>query len=381
MPKVAHIITRLDFGGAQANTLYTASHLDASRFDAFIITGRGGRLDPRAGRVRLLYAENLVHPIDPLRDISAFFELRALLRRERPDIVHTHSSKAGIIGRLAAAAAGVPVVVHTFHGFGFHPRQNFLVRAFYILLERLCAAMSSALVFVSRSNMATARAAGIGDPGRYRLIRSGVKLAGYPAKTDRAAKRAELGLAAGDLVVLSIGNAKPQKNPGDFIEAAARLAPSRPGVKFVFVGGGGQLEDLRARVLARGLADRCIFTGWRDDSAELLAVSDIFALTSLWEGLPRALVEALRTGLPAVCYATDGVTDILADGVNGFPVPQGDPGAFCAALARLLDDAGLRAKLAEGASATALADFDIDYMVRQQEELYTALLAAREKNE
>lgn len=381
MLKAAHLITRLDFGGAQANTLYTAAHLDPARFDALIIAGRGGRLDPQAGPVRLLYAEKLVHPVRPLSDLAAFFELRALLKREKPDVAHTHSSKAGILGRLAAAAAGVPAVVHTFHGFGFHPRQNFLVRSFYVLLEKFCARFSDALVFVSRSNMETARAAGIGDPGRYRLIRSGVKLAGYPAKTDRAARRAELGLSAGDQVVLSIGNAKPQKNPGDFIEAAARLSAARPRAKFVFVGGGEQLEDLRSQVRARGLGGSCIFTGWREDSAELLAAADVFALTSLWEGLPRALVEALRTGLPAVCYATDGVTDILKEGVNGFPVPQGDLGAFCGALARLLDDAALRARLAAGAAETDLAEFDIDYMVRQQEELYTALLAAGGKRE
>lgn len=381
MLKVAHLITRLDFGGAQANTLYTAAHLDASRFEVFVVTGRGGRLDPQAGPVRLVYAEKLVHPVSPASDLAAFFELRALLKRERPHVVHTHSSKAGILGRLAAAAAGVPAVVHTFHGFGFHPRQNFLARSFYVLLEKACAALTGALVFVSRSNMETARAAGIGDPGRYRLIRSGVNLAGYPAKTDRAAKRAELGLAPGDLVVLSVGNAKPQKNPGDFIEAAARLSAGRPRAKFVFVGGGEQLEDLRAQVKARGLEGVCIFTGWREDSAELLAAADVFALTSLWEGLPRALVEALRTGLPAVCYATDGVTDILKEGVNGFPVPQGGLEAFCGALAGLLDDDGLRGRLAAGAAATDLAEFDIDFMVRQQEELYTALLAAGEKSE
>jgi len=374
MTKVAHIITRLDFGGAQANTLYTASHLDRSRFDAVIIAGPGGLLDPKAAGGRLLTASRLCREIRPLGDLAAFFELRSLLKKEAPAIVHTHSSKAGILGRLAAASAGVPAVAHTFHGFGFHPRQNFLKRNFYILLEKFCARFSDALIFVSRSNMETARAAGIGDPAKYRLIRSGVKLSGYPARTDRNEKRRSLGLSPDDTVVLSIGNAKPQKNPRHFLEAAARLSPGRPAARFVFVGGGEELENLRAEARARGLEKTCLFTGWREDSAELLAAADIFVLTSLWEGLPRALVEALRSGLPAVCYATDGVTDILKEGVNGRPVPQGELGAFCEALAGLLDDAGLRARLAAGAAATDLAEFDIDHMVRQQEELYAALL-------
>lgn len=377
MVKAAHIITRLDFGGAQGNTLYTAAHLDKSRFDAMIIAGRGGALEDRAEPDRIVFAEHLVRQISPLKDLAAFFELRALLRKLRPEIVHTHSSKAGILGRLAARAAGVPVVLHTFHGFGFHPRQSFLVRALYVLLERLCAPLTDALVFVSRSNMETARAARIGDPARYRLIRSGVKLSSYPAAVDRAALRASLGLSPQDLVVLSIGNAKPQKNPGHFLEAAARLAPAFPSARFVFVGGGEALEELRAQARARGLEKACLFTGWRADSADLLAAADVFALVSLWEGLPRSLVEAMATGLPSVCYAADGVTDILRDGENGLCVPLGDLDAFCAALSRLLGDAGLRARLAAGAAAADLAEFDIDFMVKQQEELCAGLLAKK----
>lgn len=377
MLKAAHIITRLDFGGAQGNTLYTAAHLDRARFDPVIVTGAGGVMQPKAEPGRLIVARNLVREINPLRDIAAFFELRAILRRLRPGVVHTHSSKAGILGRLAAAAAGVPVVVHTFHGFGFHPRQNFLKRNLYVLLEKFCAPLSGALVFVSRSNMETARAAGIGSPERYRLIRSGVKLSDYPARVDRTAVRAGLGLGPDDLVVLSIGNAKPQKNPGHFLEAAARLAPRHPSARFVFVGGGEALEDLRAQARLRGLEKTCLFTGWREDSPRLLAAADVFALTSLWEGLPRALVEALRTGLPAVCYATDGVTDILHSGVNGCCVPQGDLAAFCDSLSGLLGDEALRARLAAGAAATDLAEFDIDFMVRQQEALYEELAGSK----
>ena len=376
MTKVVHIITRLDFGGAQGNTLYTAARLDRSRFDALIVAGRGGQLEGKAGPGRLLFAESLVRPVSPLKDLAAFFELRALLKALKPDVVHTHSSKAGILGRLAARAAGVPVIVHTFHGFGFHPLQHPLVRGLYIFLEKLCARFSGALVFVSRANMETARAAGIGDPARYRLIRSGVKLSDYPAKADRAALREELGLPPDAVVTLSIGNAKPQKNPGHFLAAAARLAAEFPAARFVFVGGGEALGDLRAQARERGLEKTCLFPGWRADTPALLAAADVFALVSLWEGLPRALVEALRTGLPAVCYATDGVTDILQDGKNGFVVRQGDLDGFCAALRRLLGDAALRARLAAGAVATDLRGFDIDLMVRQQEELYQELLGA-----
>lgn len=377
MTKVVHIITRLDFGGAQANTLYTAANLDKSRFDVTVIAGPGGILDGRAEPGRLLHAGRLGREIRPCRDLAAILELRALLRRLKPDVVHTHSSKAGILGRLAAALAGTRAVVHTFHGFGFHPRQHPLKRKFFVLLERVCARLCDALVFVSRANMATAREAGIGREAQYRLIRSGVRLGNYPSKADRAAVRAGLGLSPADTVVLSIGNAKPQKNPGHFIEAAARIAGAAPAARFVFVGGGEDLEQLRAEASARGLGRTCLFPGWRDDTADLLAAADIFALTSLWEGLPRSLVEALRTGLPAVCYATDGVADILRDGVNGLLVPQGNLDAFCAALGSLVSDGDRRNRLAAGAAATDLAEFDIDFMVRQQEQLYAELLEGK----
>ncbi len=374
MVKVAHIITRLDFGGAQGNTLYTVRTLDRSRYVTVLICGPGGDLDGGGHDGDVRRAAHLAREIAPLKDLLAFFELRAMLLAIDPDIVHTHSSKAGILGRLAAWSAGARVIIHTFHGFGFHPRQSFLVRWLYVTLEKFCARFSDALVFVSEANLRTARAAGIGEPGKYRLIRSGVKLSGYPARADRTRKRAELGLGPEDAVVISLGNTKPQKNPAHFLEAAARLAPRFPAARFVFVGGGEALEELRFAARARGLEKVCIFPGWRKDSAELLAVSDVFVLTSLWEGLPRSLVEAMRSGLPSVCYATDGVADILRDGKNGFLAPQGDLDAFCAALSRLLSDAGLRAGLAAGASATDLSEFDIDFMVREQEKLYSELL-------
>jgi len=363
MIKVAHIITRLDFGGAQGNTLYTAAHLDRTRFAVTLLTGPGGALDAKADAAVTQFVPELRREINPVYDLLAVPALYRRLKALSPDIVHTHSSKAGIVGRLAAVAAGVPVILHTFHGFGFHHGQNFLVRNFYITLEKFCARFCARLIFVSRDNMETARTLGIGRPEQYELIRSGVKLSGYPAGISREQKRAALGLPPDALVVVSLGNAKPQKNPGHFLAAAARLLPSRPGVRFIFVGGGEDLERLRAGAGTLGLADKCIFTGWRDDSAEILAAADIFAMTSLWEGLPRSLVEALKTGLPSVCYRADGVADILKDGVNG----------YCEQLSAVLDDRELRKRLAGGAAATDLGEFDIDLMVKRQEELCAAL--------
>jgi glycosyltransferase involved in cell wall biosynthesis len=178
-------------------------------------------------------------------------------------------------------------------------------------------------------------------------------------------------------VVVSIGNLKPQKNAGDFVAAAAKAAARVPDARFVFLGDGPQKAALQAKAWALGAGDKILFLGWRRDGAQWLAASDVFALTSLWEGLPRALVEAMLSGLPSVCYATDGVVDVLRDGENGFLVPPGDVDAFAERLTRLLTDEALRRRMGAAAAASIGPEFDIDGMVRSQEDLYARLLNAR----
>ncbi len=368
--KVAHIITRLDLGGAQQNTLYTVSHLDASRFKALLICGPGGILDGEAPAP--IFVPDLVREIRPWKDLRAFFDLYKILQRERPQVVHTHSSKAGILGRLAARCAGVPVIIHTFHGFGFHGRQRWWIRWPYVFAEKLCAKFSSALIFVSRANQEEAARLGLGETRRHALIRSGIKLADFQARTDASLKKKELGLAPETPLILSVGNLKPQKNPQDFLSAARIVSQQRPDAAFVFVGEG----PLRPKIesAASGLPCRFLLPGWRRDVPELLAACDIFVLTSLWEGLPRALVEAMKSGKPCVCYATDGVRDIVCDGENGFLVPAGDAPALARKILDLLSDADRRREMGKAAAASISQEFDIDLMVQRQEEVYQHLI-------
>lgn len=371
--KVVHVVTRLDLGGAQQNTLHTVRNLDAKRFEAVLLCGRGGVLDSEPAPHRI-FVKNLVREVSPWRDLAAFFELRRRLLKEKPAVVHTHSSKAGILGRLAAWAAGVPVIVHTFHGFGFHERQGFAVKWLYVLAERLAAAVSTALVFVSRENQHYAKGYGLGEPARYELIRSGVKLSEFPARCDAAGKKKSLGLEPESRLVLCVGNFKPQKNPEDFLAAARLVAKARPDAAFVFVGDGPLRERLSAEV--GGLKGRFLMPGWRRDVAELLAASDVFVLTSLWEGLPRALVEAMKSGVVPVCYATDGVKDLIRSGENGILVPQRDAAALAQRVQDLLEDDALRRRLGAAAAASIGEEFDIDGMVHRQEELYQRLVGA-----
>ncbi len=288
--------------------------------------------------------------------------------------MHTHSSKAGILGRLAAAMAGVPIIVHTYHGFGFHDRQNPLVKSVYVALERLCSLVTTKLIYVSRSNAVYAERQGLGPASDATIIHSGIKLSDFPAQVDAAKLKMSAGIGMHKPVVVSIGNLKPQKNAADFVAAAAKVHVKFPEARFVFIGDGPQRRALEAKAFSLGLDGILMFLGWRLDGAQWLAAGDAFALTSLWEGLPRALVEALRTGLPAVCYATDGVVDVLRDGENGFLVKAGDVDAFAERLVRLLTDADLRRRLGASAAASIGPEFDVEAMVRAQETLYESLL-------
>lgn len=375
--KIVHLVTRLDLGGAQQNTLHTARSLDPQRFDVVLACAAGGLLDAEAlaaPGVRTVFIDSLRREISPLHDLLALLEIAKLLLAEKPALLHTHSSKAGILGRLAAALAGVPVVVHTYHGFGFHDRQSAVARSLYVALERLCARFTDALVFVSRANIDYAVAHGLVKIQNAVLIRSGVALSGLPAPVDAVKLKTSTGIGMHKLLVVSIGNLKPQKNASDFVAAAAAVLSEAPEARFVFIGDGPQKAALQARAFVLGLEGKVLFLGWRRDAAQWLAAADVFVMTSLWEGLPRALVEAMKSGLPSVCYATDGVVDLLKDGENGFLIKPGDHAALAARVALLLKDEPLRRKLGSAAAASIGPEFDIDGMVRSQEALYDRLL-------
>ncbi|MBI2387368.1 MAG: glycosyltransferase family 4 protein [Elusimicrobia bacterium] len=375
--KVVHLVTRLDLGGAQQNTLHTVRNLDRDAYEPLLVCGRGGILDEEVlsdPSIKVVWVDSLLRDISPFYDLLALLELARIFLAERPAVLHTHSSKAGILGRLAAVLAGVPVVVHTYHGFGFHDRQPAFVKNLYVFLERLCARFTDALVFVSKANVDYAAAHDIVRPKDAVLIRSGVALAGLPAPVDAAKLKMSAGVGMHKLLVVSVGNLKPQKNAGDFVAAAAKVLAEAPEARFVFLGDGPQRRALEARAFALGLEGKVLFLGWRRDAAQWLAAADVFVMTSLWEGLPRALVEAMRSGLPAVCYATDGVTDLIKDGENGFMVEPGDHAALARRVTELLKDESLRERLGAAAAAAIGPEFDIDGMVRSQEALYARLL-------
>lgn len=372
--KVLHIITKLELGGAQKLVLYCNDNLDKTKFDSTICSGKGGLLDKKVGE-NIVFAKNLVRQISPIKDVLAVFELGRIIKQINPDIVHTNSSKAGILGRLACrlyADKKNTKVVHTFHGFGFNGRQFFLIKLFYIWLEKLSANFADTLIFVSKDNMDTALKYKIGNKQKNKLIRIGIEFENV--KVDKSKKLKELGIEPNAKVITSIGNFKLQKNPIDFVKIANEVLKKHPNTYFLFIGDGKLRKKTEKLIKHFNINKNCKLLGWRKDTTEILAVSDLYIMTSLWEGLPLTLVEAFNQNLPAVCYATDGVNDILKTGHNGFLVEQRNFKQSARYINRLLQDKDLYEHLKNNVEGMDLKEFDINYMLKQTEQLYSDLI-------
>ena len=375
MIKVCHIITKLELGGAQRNTLFTVENLNHDEFDAFLVSGEGGILDSEAEKnVRFYSVKSLIRQISPLKDLKALIAVYRIFRLEKPDIVHTHSSKAGIIGRIAAKIAGVKCVIHTIHGFGFNDTQPFYIKYLYIYLEKFCAFFTDKIIAVAKEDIEKGLANGIGKRKKYTVIRSGIDTKHYKNFAADSRLKKSIGLTEGQSAVLSIGPFKSQKNFPDFIRAAEIVCKELNNVLFFIAGDGAQRKELEDLIAALGLKEKVILLGWRKDIAELLYSCDIFALTSLWEGLPRSGVEAMCCGKPVVANAVDGVKELISDGENGFKTKPYDYKDTAAKLIYLLKNKKTLSEMGVKAKESITKEFDIYYMVEQQEELYKTLL-------
>ncbi len=375
--RVCHIITMLELGGAQQNTLYTVRHLDRSRFDPILVTGAEGPLveEARSSGVRTYFMKNLVRPVSPLRDPMALAGLIRLLRRERPSIVHTHSSKAGILGRIAAAVAGVPIRIHSIHGWGFHADQGAATRGLFVGLERLASGMTTAFVAVSRANVEQGTRLGILEARRAHLIRSGIRLEEFrpawegepPSGLPWAAP------SPGGATVGMVACLKPQKAPLDFVRVAAETLRSAPGARFVLVGDGELRGAVEGLIKETGIGESVTLLGWRRDIPDLLRGFDILLHTSRWEGLPRVFPEAMATGLPVVATRVDGAPEAIEEGVTGLLSEPGEIEAMARSVAALIRDPERRRAMGRAGRAR-VAEWDIDAMVRSQEALYERLM-------
>ncbi len=381
--QVVHIITKLELGGAQQNTLFTIAHLDRERFRPYLITNSDGLLVSEAlalKGVKTFLLPGLIRKINPLIDMKALFKIKGIVqdlkKRDAALIVHTHSSKAGILGRWAARLAGADIIIHTIHGFGFHDYQSSLIRKLIIFIEKMTAMITDKFIAVSEANMAKGADVGIFPVQKATLIRSGIELEEFTGvRVSKESKKKELGVDPTLPLVTMIGCLKPQKAPLDYLEVA-QLVLEKKDVHFILVGDGVLREKMEKRMDALDLGARFKLLGWRKDIPEILAATDIFALTSLWEGLPRVLPQAMAMGIPIVATNVDGTPEAVTNGVNGFLAEPRDVRGMAEKILYLLAHREEARGLGER-GRERVGEFDIWRMVKDQEELYLRLL--REK--
>jgi glycosyltransferase involved in cell wall biosynthesis len=321
-----------------------ATVLDPARFAVTVVTGSGDTLIARArdAGIEVLVEPSLVAPIAPVQDQRALRRLRELFEERSFDVVHTHCSKAGVLGRLAAHRAGTAAIVHTYHGFGFHQFQSAIQRGAYVRIERRLGSLTDVALCVGNGVAVEALRRRLLSPERIRTIgvaldddvTAGASLGAWDATARRRARAAH-GLPQDATVVGAVGRLTYQKAPEDFVGAIDRL--SRPDVVGVWIGD-GELADAVGRLAGRLRVGRVVLAGERHDVLDLLAAFDCFALPSRYEGLPTALVEAMVCGVPVVATAVNAVPDLVVHGQTGLLVPPLRPDLLAAAIRRILDE-------------------------------------------
>jgi glycosyltransferase involved in cell wall biosynthesis len=357
--KVLHVITRLTLGGSAENTVASTLGLMRAGYECTLAAGLAGSdagvvAEARRRGCHVVDVPSLRREVGA-RDLVALGELVRLMRRQRPAIVHTHTSKAGFTGRLAARLAGVPVVIHQPHGHIFYGYYGRRTTAFYIALERLAARWTDVIITLTPRGTEEHLAQGIGRPAQYASVPSGVPTAALRERApSRASARARLGLSPGDFVVAALGRFVPVKGFDLLVAALPRLSAAVPGARLLLIGDGPERAGLTALAARLGVGDRVTITGATADVGAYLAAADVFAAPSRNEGMGRALVEAMALGLPVVGAAVGGIPAVVVDGVCGRLVASGDAAALAEALGDLARDAALRAKL--GAAAVERAE-------------------------
>ena len=375
--KVLHVITRFA-GGSGGNTLLSATGMDQRRYDVWVAGGPGGPLWERARTAGISTVEipSIVERISPVHDVRALWALTRLMRRERFSVVHTHCSKAGVLGRVAARLSGTPIVVHTFHAFPYHDFMSARRRRAYILVERLAGHLADRYIAVSPRVSREAVEMRLARPGSVLVVPSSIEHDNIPDEPAPALRR-DLGLSDDVPVVGTVGRLVFQKGPLDFVRMAAHVARERPDARFVMVGDASQESapmDQATRREARRLGVDVLFTGYRSDAARIAALFDVFVISSLYEGLGRSLTEAMASGRAVVATAVNGVPDLIEPGSTGLLAPPGRSDLLAACVLWLLDHPQEARRMGRQARARVRSLLDPEVMCRMLDREYSNLL-------
>jgi glycosyltransferase involved in cell wall biosynthesis len=382
--RVTHIITRLVIGGAQENTVATVLGLRQKpdvhvRLISGPTRGSEGSMESSFAACpdALSIVSALVRPVHPWKDVRAWGDLTQVLRQDPPDIVHTHSGKAGILGRLAARRAGVRVIIHHIHGPSFGPFQGPVANAVFLTAEKIAARTTTH--FLCSANAMTRRylAAGIGRPEMYTRVLSGFRIEPFlEARHDRVL-RAKLGLPEDAFVIGKIGRLAPLKGHEDLFKALAILLPQQPNARLLLIGDGALRTQLERRAGELGLSDKIIFAGLvaPAEVPRYIGIMDCLAHLSQREALSRALPQALAAAKPVIAYDFDGADEVCLHGETGFLVRTGDVPSVARHLLELFRDPALRGRLGHRGQQLVQEQFRVENMIEQIYQLYRRLLS------
>lgn len=381
--RVAHIITRMIVGGAQENTLLSVEGLDRyPEYDVTLISGRDdgpeGSLLPRAEKTtKLIVIPELERNMKPMNDIKSFVKLYRILRDGRYHIVHTHSTKAGVLGRIAALLAGTPIIVHTLHSLVFHDYQPWLLNRALRMVKRIMEPMTHYFISVSEIVRKNAIAAGVDIADKSCTIYSGMELDWFlKAAGDPVKVRKEFGIPLDAPVVGKVARLFNMKGHDQLFDAAPEIVKRHPNVRFFLIGDGILLDHLQKRAEAMGIRENFVFAGLvpRERIPEMIAAMDIVVHTSLREGLARVLPQGLAMGKPCVSYDLDGAPEVVVPEKTGFLVKPDDKDGLADAISKLVADPELRKRLGDEGRRLVDPAFRAETMVSQISDVYQKLL-------
>ena len=371
-------------GGAQENTLLSVVGLDAMpEYDVTLVSGidkgrEGELLSQARDTSHLIILPEMGRSINPFSDLVAFWKLYGHIKKGRYHIVHTHSSKAGVLGRLAAWLAGTPLIVHTLHSLVFHEYQPWIVNRSWRLAKKICAPVTDYFISVSSIISEKAIAAGIDKPEKFRTIYSGMELDWFlNAKFDAEKVKREFGIPLDAPVVGKIARLFPLKGHDQLMDAAPEIVKRIPNVRFFLIGDGMLLEHLQKRATEYGILENFIFAGLidRERIPEMISTMDVVVHTSLREGLARVLPQSLAMGTPCVSFDIDGAPEVVIDDYTGYLVKAFDSEGLAMRVAQLLEDDELRKKMGENGRRHVDPNFRTEKMVGDISEVYQMLLA------
>ncbi len=387
--KVIHIITRFDKGGSAENTFLTIRYLDKDRYRVILAKGlsiesdlgakeaqavENNLAEAKRNGVKIVKIPELVRKINLFYDFKAFVTLVKIFREERPHIVHTHTSKAGVLGRWAACLAKIPVIIHTPHGHVFWGYFNKWKTSFYIFLERLTAHITDKIITLTEQEKKDHLRFKIASEDKFLPVHSGVDLDKFfNVSIDSAEMKRNLGIPGNAFVVGTAGRLISIKGHRYLIEAAKEIVATKPDINFLFLGDGELQEELEKMASELSIRKNVRFLGWRPDVAEVISIFDIFVLPSLNEGMGKVLVEAMALGKPIVASNVGGIPDLIIQGENGLLVPVADPKALASGIEFLLKNPKKRKEMGEKGKKIAI-NYGLDSMVQKIDQLYLELL-------